>query len=253
MSTGAQRPDRQIRRQRAPFLEHDGLGFDAPHRRLHLELDAVRGAELPHVGVERRRGLREETLSRFDERDVQAAVPVTPQDLPERLHALEPAPDDHHPRGLAARGETGEALADAVALLDRLEGKRVLEDPRDAAGRIHTAERDDQGVVADRLATTLRFDRAPDRVDLRHCIAHERVARAPDVAVEGQAKQLRRLHSREQLVDVGKELEPAAAIDECHLVSIRAQLQRGGEAREAAAQNDHALSPGRAPLHAIHL
>ncbi len=205
------------------------------------------------MGVEGRRGLWEKTLSRFDERDVQAAVPVAPQDLTERLHALEPAPDDHHPRGLAARGETGEALADAVALLDRLEGKRVLEDPRDATGRIHAAERDDQGVVADRLATTLRCDRAPDRVDLRHRIAHEGVTRAPDVAVEGQAQQLWRLHSREQLVDVGQELEPAAAIDERHLVSIRAQLQRGSEACEAAAENDYALSPGRALLHLIHL
>ena len=61
------------------------------------------------------------------------------------------------------------------------------------------------------------------------------MTRASDVPIEGQTEQLGCLHAGEQLVDVGQELEPAAAIDEGHIVPIRAQLESGGEAREASA------------------
>ncbi len=120
--------------------------------------------------VEHRRRFREQTFARLDNRHVHAAAPVAPQDLAERLHALEPAPDDHHPRGLSTFGEPLEAPADAVALLDGLEGERVLDDTLNAPGRVHPSQRHDQCVVADGGPTPGR-DRALDRVDLRYRVA----------------------------------------------------------------------------------
>jgi hypothetical protein len=113
-------------------VEDDSPGLDDPHRRLHREVDLVGRAQLAHVDVERRQRFRDQTLARLDNRDVHSAASVAAQDLAERLHALELAPDDHHPRGLPALGEPFEAPADAVALIDGLEGMRVLDDTANA-------------------------------------------------------------------------------------------------------------------------
>jgi hypothetical protein len=250
-SAGGADPPVEIRRQRTAVAENDGLGLDAPHRRRQLEGDLVWRAQLPNVGVEHRRRFREQPLSRIGERHVHAAESVSTQDLAECLYALQTASDDHHPRRLAACSEPLEAPADAVALRDGLEGERVLDDTRNPPGRVHSAERHDQHLVAQVGAPTPHRDGAPDGIDPRDRIAYERVTRAPDGAVERQAQQLGCLHAGEELVDVGQELEPAAPIDEGDLVPVGAELERGGEAREAPAQDEYALAIGRPTLQGL--
>ncbi len=53
-------------------------------------------------------------------------------------------------------------------------------------------------------------------------------------------------------MDVGKELEPASAIDQSDVVPIGAQLERGGEARESPAQDEHTLALLDRTLHRNH-
>ena len=78
------------------------------------------------------------------------------------------------------------------------------------------------------------------------------MARLAEVPVEGQAQQLGRLHTREQLVDVWKELEPTSAVDEGDVVPVRAQLESCGEARKTTAQNENTLSLFQRTLHWDH-
>ena len=83
------------------------------------------------------------------------------QDLAERLDAFEPAPDDHDLAPAATRGDLGETLADARALVHRLERVRVLRDAFGADSRC-IAHAEQVTAYAERI---LAGEARPDEID----------------------------------------------------------------------------------------
>ena len=267
---GARRPDHAARRDEAAVLQREPLGGDrgGPGR---LELDAALDQPLLRVGGQVGRGLGQHLAADQHEPDRlgRDARVVAHQDaagqLLHRRHQLRArVPRAHHherqqatadPRVVGERGgleELDHPVADAKGVAHALERERVLGRARGDGHVGGGAERQHQAVVVHLLAQRRAMvpDRHPPPLEVDPLDLHlaeldapapaERADRVEDVArLDRPGGGLRQHRGEQEEVLVAQQRdvhgqEPRAPLRE---------LERGGDAREAAAQDDDARAP----------